>query len=90
MAEWTAFADQYLELAERAVLSHAGSVSHDQMLKIVDQRYTTFDKARRESERRAAELIHEQEVESELRLIENKAIKGKRISAPKKPKGNGG
>ncbi len=34
MADWISFADQYLKLAERAVLTHAGSVSHDNMLKV--------------------------------------------------------
>lgn len=85
MGEWTAFTDRYLKLAERSVLAHSGSVSHEQMLKIVDRRYAAFDAARKESEHQAAEVAHEQEVESELRRIEDKVAQAKRSKArPKK------
>jgi hypothetical protein len=70
MAEWARFVDDYLKLADRPVLSHAGSVSHDGMTRIVGERYETFDAARRESERQAAEQAHSAEVEAELRRME--------------------
>lgn len=69
MAEWTRFVDDYLKLAERPVLTHAGSVSHDRMEQVVGQRYAEFDATRREAARRDAEQEHEHEVEEELRRI---------------------
>ena len=93
MAEWASFVDNYLKLAEREVLNHAGRVSHEQMLKQIDQRYASFDAARRSAEREAAELAHEREVDAELRQIENAAGKAKRAAAPARkpagPKGDG-
>lgn len=73
MAEWVEFVDAYLKLTERAVLTHAGSVSHNQMVPIMGQRYVTFDTARKEAEHQAAEQEHEQEIEAELRRIETQA-----------------
>jgi len=69
MAEWTRFVDDYLKLAERPVLTHAGSVSHDRMEKLIGQRYAEFDATRRETARQDAERQHEQEVEDELRRL---------------------
>jgi len=93
MANWVAFVDSYLKLAERDVLNHAGRVSHDQMLKLIDQRYASFDAARREVAREAAEVAHEREVEDELRKIESAAGKAKRAAEPARtragPKGDG-
>jgi hypothetical protein len=73
MADWLGFVDQYLKLADRAILSHAGSVSHDRMLKLVDERYASFDASRRQAERRVAEAEHEQDIEAELRQIQARA-----------------
>lgn len=70
MADWIAFTDQYLKLAERAVLGHAGSVSHDRMVTVVEQRYATFDTARKAAETQAAEIEHQREVEAELKALE--------------------
>ena len=78
MAEWGGFVDSYLKLAERAVLSHAGSVSHDHMLKIIDRRYTDFDASRREAERQVAESEYDRDVDAELRQIEAAASQAKR------------
>ncbi|WP_198162197.1 RhuM family protein, partial [Methylosinus sp. R-45379] len=83
MAEWASFVDQYLKLAEREILTHAGAVSHDRMLTIVDARYGAFDAARREAERRAAEVEHEQEIDAELRRAEVEATKGRRLTEAK-------
>lgn len=69
MAEWAQFVDNYLKLAERPVLTHAGSVSHDRMLHLVDQHYQAFDAARCEAERQQAEQDYEQDVEDELTRI---------------------
>lgn len=82
MAEWIGFTDQYLKLADRSVLSHAGGVSHDRMLKTIDERYATFDTARRTDERRTAELEHEQEIDEQLRQIEAAAHRPRRRGEP--------
>ncbi|EME68612.1 putative DNA-binding protein [Paramagnetospirillum caucaseum] len=82
MADWIGFADQYLKLAERAVLTHAGSVSHENMLKVIDQRYATFDAARKASDKRAAEVEYEQDVESELRALESAASRSRKPLPP--------
>ena len=93
MSEWVTFVHNYLKLAEREVLNHAGRVRHDDMLKLIDQRYASFDAARRTAEREAAELEHEREIDAELRQIENAAGKAKRAAAPARkqagPKGDG-
>lgn len=81
MADWMAFTDQYLKLAERAVLTHSGSICHDDMLKIIDARYATFDKARRDSERCTAEIEYERETEAELRRIADQTVQAKRLTA---------
>jgi len=86
MAEWLHFADQYLNLAERAILTHAGSVSHDEMLKAIDRRYASFDVARKQAERQAAEVEYDQDIAAELKRIENTAAKAKRGA---KRKGDG-
>lgn len=78
MAEWIGFVDQYLKLADRAVLGHAGSVSHEHMLKVIDERYATFDIARRDAESREAEQEHDREVDAELRCIEALATSPRR------------
>ena len=70
MAEWITFTDSYLKLAERAILTHAGSVSHDRMVQMIDDRYASFDTARREAERQAAENEHDQETDAELMRLE--------------------
>ena len=88
MAEWRDFLGQYLKLAEREALTHAGRVSHDAMLKIVDQRYAEFDTTRKRAEAQAAETEHEREVEAELRRIEAEVIEvKKRATAPAKNAG---
>ncbi|MEI7606549.1 MAG: virulence RhuM family protein [Rhodospirillaceae bacterium] len=85
MADWLNFVDQYLKLADRSVLTSAGSVAHDQMLKIIDQRYASFDSARREAERQTAELDHDRETEAELEHLE--AIIGQASKAVTPPGG---
>ncbi len=89
MAEWSDFIGRYLTLAEREVLTHAGRVSHDAMLKIVDQRYAEFDTARRRAEAQAAEVEHEREIEAELKQIEDKVTGAKKAKTPAPKKGGG-
>jgi len=86
MADWISFTDQYLKLAERAVLTHAGSVSHDSMLKIIDQRYATFDATRKATEKQVAEAEYEQDIAAELRSLESTARRaGKQVRKDKTP-----
>lgn len=85
MADWISFTDQYLKLAERAVLTHAGSVSHDTMLKTVDQRYASFDAARKDADRQAAEAEYEQDFQAELRALESTASRAKKQAKRAKP-----
>lgn len=80
MGQWIEFVDSFLKLAERPVLTHAGSISHDQMVKVVGQRYTTFDASRKEAERQAAEAAYEQDVEAELKQIEASVTRAKRAA----------
>ncbi len=82
MAEWLGFVDQYLKLADRAVLTHAGSVSHDHMLKLIYQRYASFDATRRQAERQAAEIEHDHDIDAQLRQIEASA-KGRKKTGDK-------
>lgn len=81
MREWTDFVESYLKLAERAVLTHAGSISHDRMLQMIDQRYASFDAARKQAERHAAEEDYERDVEAELRQIETAATQARRAAS---------
>ena len=58
------------------------------MLKIIDQRYAAFDAVRKEQERQAAEIEHEQEIEAELKQIESAANDAKRKGASPGKKGS--
>ncbi|TWB45682.1 virulence RhuM family protein [Nitrospirillum pindoramense] len=71
MADWGRFVDDYLKFTDRPVLAHAGSVSHDRMQQVVEQRYEAFDAARREAERQRAQQEYEQDIEAELKRIES-------------------
>ena len=55
MREWDERLDAFLKLNERDVLTHAGKLRADVAEKLVVERYETFDTARRESERLAAD-----------------------------------
>jgi hypothetical protein len=57
---------------EKAVLDHAGSVSHDDMQRIADERYHEFDGHRRIAEAKQADA---EEIE-ELAQIEKQLEKG--------------
>lgn len=71
MGEWVVQTDRFLQFNERAVLGNAGKVAHDNMVRLVHQRFETFDANRKAAEERAAEA----EYVEELRTIEAEARK---------------
>jgi len=68
---WRGNVDRLLEFNEKAVLDHAGSVSHDDMQRIAHDRYDMFDENRRVAEARQADA---EEIE-ELARIEKRLEK---------------
>jgi hypothetical protein len=77
LADWRANVGKFLEFNERKVLKNAGAVSHDDMKKIAERRYDTFDE-----QRRAAEALEaDREDVKELEAAEKKLLK--------KPEGKG-
>jgi hypothetical protein len=52
---WRANVDRLLEFNDRPILTHAGSVSHEQMKTIAEERYARFDAQRRTAEAIAAD-----------------------------------
>lgn len=81
MADWIRQTDRFLNFNERAVLEHAGRISHEQMEAIIDERYAAFDSRRRAEEAQLAE--HEaaeelQQLQAEAsRLIQRKKSQDK-------------
>lgn len=71
MADWITQTDRFLNFNERAVLEHAGRISHEQMETIIDERYAAFDARRRADEAQAAE----QEAAEELQQLEAEAAR---------------
>ena len=72
MNDWIGQTDRFLDFNERDVLTHAGTVSHDRMEKIVGERFGEFDIARREAEAAEAEkeeLEDLQELETEVKKM---------------------
>lgn len=55
MGDWADKLDAFLSFNERAVLTHAGKLRADVAEKLALERYETFDTARREAERLAAD-----------------------------------
>lgn len=78
MADWIVQTDRFLSFNERAVLNHAGRISHEQMEAIIDERYAAFDARRRAEEAQTAE----QETAEELQQLEAEAA---RLIQRKKP-----
>ena len=58
--------DEFLRFNERAVLTNAGSISHDRAEKIAHERYATFDANRREQEA----ILSEREAAEDLKVLE--------------------
>lgn len=71
MQDWIAQTDRFLEFNEQSVLNNAGTVAHDDMVRIVHDRYDTFEANRRAEEARIAEAEHEED----LKAIENQIAK---------------
>lgn len=70
---WRQNVDRLLEFSERPVLQNAGSISTEQMKKVANERYETFDTNRRRAEAEAAD-------EEDLRELEavEKEVKGRK------------
>ncbi len=60
---WRNHVDAMLELNGQAVLRNAGTVSHDDMMKIAHERYESFDRQRRAGEALAADAADLLEIE---------------------------
>ena len=71
MNDWIGQTDRFLDFNEREVLTHAGTVSHARMEKIVGERFGEFDIARRKAE--AAEA--EKEELEDLKALETEVKK---------------
>jgi hypothetical protein len=71
---WRGNVDRLLEFNEKAVLDHAGSVSHDEMQRIAWDRYDTFDEARRVAEARQADAEELEELAQIEKLLEQKDL----------------
>jgi hypothetical protein len=69
---WRTNVDRLLDYNEKAILDHAGTVSHDDMQRIAHERYEAFDENRRLAEAQQADA----EDLAELEQIE-KALEGK-------------
>jgi len=77
LADWRANVGRFLEFNERKVLKNAGAVSHDDMKKIAERRYETFDEQRRAAEALAADREDVAELEAaEKKLLKNPEGKG--------------
>lgn len=72
MKNWEQRLDEFLRFNERAVLTHAGNVSHDRAEQIAHDRYEAFDLKRREEEKVLAEREAAGELE-QLRQVEKLA-----------------
>jgi len=66
MKDWEVRLDEFLRFNERAVLTHAGSISHDRAEQIAHERYATFDANRREQEA----ILAEREAAEDLKVLE--------------------
>lgn len=76
MAEWEGEIDRLLAFTEKAILRHAGNMSHAQMETIAHRRFETFDAARRAAELEQAEAEHEEELK---KIVDEAArLKGKK------------
>ena len=72
MAEWAVQTDRFLSFNERAVLTGAGRVSHDNAKRIVHGRYDQFDAARRTREAAEADEAELDDLDS-LPALERRA-----------------
>ncbi len=73
---WRQNVDRLLDYNEKAILDHAGTVSHDDMQRIAHQRYDAFDENRRVAEAQqadAADLAELEQIEKRLEKGEHDA-----------------
>lgn len=69
MADWVVQTDRFLDFNERQVLAHSGTISREEMTKLVHEQYDAFDSARR-----AVEAVEaDREATDELAAIEAEA-----------------
>lgn len=66
MKDWEVRLDEFLRFNERAVLTHAGSISHDRAEQIAHEHYATFDANRRKQEA----ILAEREAAEDLKVLE--------------------
>jgi hypothetical protein len=77
MRDWEDKLDRFLEFNNRAVLNHAGSISHDNAEHLVHKHYEEFDQNRKQQELEAAELEAIQELEQIALQIKHDDTKDK-------------
>ncbi len=53
---WRQNVDRLLEFNDRPILGHGGTVSHEEMTRIAEERFKTFDALRRNDEAARAEM----------------------------------
>lgn len=82
MQEWKEYVDKFLAFSEMPILKHAGSVSHDKMEAITEQRFQVFDTKRKTDELLLAEAEYEHEIAEDLKRLESDVTK----RLPKKPR----
>ncbi|MFJ5300610.1 virulence RhuM family protein [Pseudomonas sp. NPDC088368] len=57
LADWQRYIDSFMAFNEQPLLKSAGSISHDHMKKVAQERYATFDQQRRSAEAQAADDV---------------------------------
>jgi hypothetical protein len=70
MADWTAFLDKFLRDTELPVLSHAGSVSHDDALAWANEQYDAFAERRRLDAEAAAQAHYLEDLRASAKTLE--------------------
>ena len=75
---WRKHVDGMLEFNGQAVLQNAGTVSHEEMLRVAHNRYDAFDQHRRTSETKEAEAADLQEIEQ----LEKRVVRRGNIASP--------
>lgn len=72
MADWREYLDSFLDFSERPVLTGAGRVAHEDMVRIAHARYAEFDRRRRRAEAELADALETIELEEAMRVIEQR------------------
>ncbi len=79
---WRTNVDRLLEYSEKAILDHAGTVSREEMERVAQQRFETFDEHRRLAEAKQADAEDLAELERAGKQIEEA-----KTPAPRRKKG---